>query len=223
MTIEDILDLYGQDAKFISYKNEELNKKLSKCLYATHIERHFFKPVEFNRKDGLNIVIQSMDMGISTPVKHRLRTTIYFWFIYRRGFHAIRILPESRSSAILYFYTPHFIERYRERGLKDNSIPKPEALNKFICRNHKLVGKKINSEKYPDNFWLCYEEGVAYIVPCFFRKNGIEFSQLTMKTFISWDSMSLKRRNISLSLFQEGVSKGFDIKIPDEILDENDV
>lgn len=221
MSTEDILDVYSQDASYVNHKIKDLNKRFSKCLYSSRKEIFFFPPAEYKRKDGLNIIVQCFDMGSAVPIKQRLRTTFYFWFIYRNGFHAIRILSESKYSAILYFYTPHFIDRYRERGLKDTSISKPEALNKFICNNHKIVGKRIRSEKYPDNFWLCYEEGIAFVNSRFFKKSGILFSELTMKTFISWDCLSLKRRKISFSLFKEALSNGYEIKIPDEILDKD--
>lgn len=222
MSIEEILDVYYcQDAKFVIHKIIAFNKAFSKCLSSSRTKRFTFNLEEYKRKDGLNIVIQCFDMGSSFPTGKRLKIQSYFWFIYRGGLYAIRLLPEKDNSSLLYLYTPHFIDRYKERGLRDVSISKSDALNKFIYANHKIVGKRIQSEKYPNNFWLCYEEGIAFVEPRFFRKGNIQFSELTMKTFISWDSLSLKRRNISLSIFQEAISKGLDIKIPDEILDEN--
>lgn len=221
MTIEEILDLYGQeDAIFVNHKIKELTKKYSKSLPVFRTEKYFFKPVEYKRKDGMNVVIQCFDLGATYPTGKRLRTISYNWFIYKGGMYAIKLIPESSSSTLLYIFTQHFIERYRERVLKDTSITKTDALNLFIRRNHKIIGKKIPSERHPDNFWLCYDDGVSYISCRFYKKFNLHFSELTMKTFISWGSLSLHRKNISLSLFENAIARGFDVKIPDEILDE---
>lgn len=213
MTPIEILELYGrQDALFANHKIHELTKKHQKLLYPKTSEPKFFKAVEYKRVSGLNLVLQCFDKGNSYPTKQRLGIHSYFWFVYRSGISAIRIVPDPIYGILKYWYTSHFIERYRERHLKDLDINKPKALELFLCNNMKRISKNIPSVHYGmQNFWQLCNDGI-----CLTEIKPDSF--IVSKTFIPWDTLSLNKREIIKDISQYINNKKFESIIPLELL-----
>jgi hypothetical protein len=163
MMPEDILTVYRQDIPFINHKIEEAQKMYSKCFYANRSERYFFDPIEYGRKDGLNIVLQCLDKSNKYPSKERLGILSYMWFNYRGGISFLRIFWDQKFGFIYYFYTSHFVDRYRERFLKNPTISKTEAFNLFLRYNTKKAVKAVPCEKYPNNGWMITQDGLCFV------------------------------------------------------------
>lgn len=217
MTPDEILELYGeQDAVFINYRIAELNKIYSKKLYPNNGSIKILGSHEYKRNDGLNIELIYLDRGNSYPTNQRLIKWEYFWFNYKGGISAIRILPDRQFGMLKYLYSNHFIERYRGRKLNDITISKPEALKIFLLNNSKRILQKVESTKYPGNGWICTEEGV-----CFIDVKRDDF--IIMKSFLPWEMLNLGQGTVSMQMIQEALQKGFDFKIPEELIEPSDI
>lgn len=118
MKPEDIINVYRQEINFVNHKIEEAKKIYSKQLYANRTEVYWFNPIEYRRKSGINIVIQCFD-NPKRSRKERLGILFYIWCNYRGGMIFIRPLIDPRFGLLIWVYTSHFVERYRERKLGD--------------------------------------------------------------------------------------------------------
>lgn len=216
MSPMDIFNLYKQEIPFCNHKIEELGKKFRKLLYTNRCDVHFFNPVEFRRKSGLNIVYQYFDKGNHYPGDKRLGVFFYIWFNYRNSIYGLRPILDRQYGIIPFFFTSHFIQRYIERELKDNTISKVEALNIFIRNNTKNAMKCKPSEKYSQNGWLCKNQGLCFV-------EVKPDSTVIMKTFLPWDYLNSEQKSGSKDIFAETMKRGFDFTIPDSLIDENDI
>lgn len=215
MSHRDIIDLYKQEIPFSEHKINEHLKKCSKMLYDSHKELTLFRPEEYKRKSGFNIVVQAFDRGKSFSKKERPGVLLYFWFNYRGGISAIKPLDHPKYGLVLSFLTSHFIERFRERGLKDLTISKPEVINLFIIRNPKRAAQYHPSEKYPNNGYMVCNDGI-----CMVEANELF---IIYKTFLSWDQISQKHKDISVSMLKQAAMMGQPINVPEDLIDEEDV
>ena len=217
MTPDDILILFGeQDATFINYRLAELNKIYSKKLFPNNISTKILGSHEYKRNDGLNVVLIYFDRGNTYPKEKRLGVWQYFWFNFKGGISAIRILPDRQFGMMKYFYSNHFIERYRQRKLNNASIPKPEALKTFLLNNSKRITQKVKSKKYPENGWMCTSEGL-----CFMEVKRDDF--IIMKSFLPWEMLNLGQEVVSMQMIQAALQKGFDFTIPEELIEPSDI
>lgn len=211
----EILKLYGQqDALFANHKIQELTKRHQKMLYPNTSESKFFNAFEYKRASGLNLVLQCFDKGNSYPSKQRLGIHSYLWFNYRNGVSAIRIVPDPRFGILKYWYTSHFIDRFRERYLKDLNVKKSKALEIFLCYNTTRVSKSIPSEKYGENnIWLLCNDGI-----CLTEIKPDTF--IVVKTFIPWHSLSRNKQEIVRDVSKYINNNKFESIIPHEFLSD---
>lgn len=216
MSPREILSLFSQDAKFTNYRMKELMDYYQKRLYPITSEIKLLGAHEFNRKDGLNVVLLFFDRGNSFPLKERLRVFEYFWFNYRGGISAIKVTPYKQVGYLTYFYTSHFINRYRERKLKDNTISSVDSLKTYIINNTFKALKYLPSVKYPNDGWMPSQEGLAFV-------EVKPDSFIIMKTFISWDQISSEKKAISYDLILQAINSGAKLEIPEELLDDSDI
>lgn len=184
-------------------------------LYDSHKELTIFRPTEYKRKSGFNIVVQVFDRGTAFPKKERPGFLLYFWFNYRGGISAIKPLEHQDYGLVLSFLTSHFIERFRERALKDIGIPKPEVINRFFVRNPKRAAQYHPSEKYPNNGYMVCNDGICMV----------EAKDLFIiyKTFLSWEQVSARQKGISMAVLKAAAMKGETINVPEDLIDEDDV
>jgi hypothetical protein len=216
MTPEDLINVYRQDIPFTDYRIADGVKAFSKQLPANRSEAYFFDPIEYRRKSGLNIVLQFFDKSNKYPQKHRLGVWLYMWFNYRGGISFLRPFLYPDYGLVVFFYTSHFVERYRERYLKDSTISKTEAFRQFLCNNSKKSLKCVPCEKYPTNGWMMSPEGL-----CFVEVKSDAF--VIAKTFIPWDLLRKDQIVTMNEIGQEALAKGFELNIPWEIFSEDDL
>ena len=217
MTPDEILKLFGeQDASFISYRLTELNKYYKKKLSSNNYSIKILGTHEYKRNDGLNIELIYFDKGSFYPQEKRLGIWEYFWFNYKGGISAVKIQPDRQYGIIKYFYSNHFIERYRERELNNLAETKANALKTFLLNNYKKLIKYVPSEKYPNNGWMCTAEGL-----CFMEVKKDDF--IIMKSFLPWKMLNLGQEAVSLQLIQEALHKGFDFKVPEKLIESENM
>jgi hypothetical protein len=216
MTPEDLIKVYRQDIPFIDYRLADARKTFSKCLYANRTEPYFFNPIEYRRKNGLNIVLQFFDKSNKYPQKQRLGEWLYMWFNYRGGISFLRPCLYPNCGLVVFFYTAHFVERYRERLLKDSTISKTEAFHLFLCNNVKKSFKFVPSEKYPTNGWMMSPDGLCFV-------EVKEDSFIIAKTFIPWNFLRKDQIVTMNEIGQEALAKGFELNIPWEMFSEEDL
>lgn len=162
MEPEDIIDVYKQEINFANHKIEEAKKVYTKQLYANRTETYWFSPIEYKRKSGINVVIQCFDNPQKSH-KERLGIWLYIWCNYRNGMIFIRPLIDPRYGPLIWVYTSHFIDRYRERMLGDTNMSKKDAFSIFLRNNTKRGAKQIPSEKHPENGWIFMNQGVGFV------------------------------------------------------------
>lgn len=216
MNPKEILDLYSQDAIFINHKIKELTEFYKKSLYPITSDIKILGSHEFKRKDGLNIVLIFFDRGNSLSKKNRLGTFEYMWFNYRGGICAINLVPNKKFGVMKFFFTAHFIKRYRERKQNDNTIHIVDSLKSYILNNTSKVFKYLPSEKYPNDGWMPSRDGLAFI-----EVNPDSF--IIMKTFISWEQLSHGKKTISYELISQAIQSGAKFELPDELIDDSDI
>jgi hypothetical protein len=216
MTPDEIVNVYQQEIPFINFKCFEGEKVFSKCLYANHTQPYFFKPVEYQRKNGMTVVLQFFDRSTNYPQKQRLGVWEYVRFNYRGGMTFLRPCNYPDIGMVYYLYTSHFVDRYRERLIKDVATPKAEAFNRFMCNNSKRVLKYVPSEKYPDNGWMLSPEGLCFV--------EVKYDSIVIaKTFIPWSYLTKEQIVTFNELGQEVLAKGAELNIPWEMFNDSDL
>lgn len=218
MSLSDIIKIYiEEDKSFVDHKNKELDKKYRKSLYPNRSELYFFSPVEFKRKNGLNIVFQYFDKGNTYHKDKRLGLYFYLWFNRCNCISAIRFkLYPGLNTVLTFFYTSHFLQRYIERELKDSSITKLQAINIFLRNNIKTIMKYIPSDSYPSNGWYLVNQGLCF---CEVKPGDI----IIMKTFLSWDYLKSGQISVTSDIITEANERGLKFPIPESILDSSDI
>lgn len=87
-----------------------------------------------------------------------IRRTVYLKYLLSDGIHVANAHPNALDEVT--FYTPHFFDRYRERQLKNPSLPKTDVINHFMAITAATSIKDINNPKYPNSVYGTNEEGV---------------------------------------------------------------
>lgn len=216
MTPTEIVNVFQQERPFIDFKSSAAKKVFSKCLYANRTEPYFFKPLEYHRKNGMTIVLQFFDRSNNYPPKQRLGVWDYVWFNYRGGITFLRPGNYPDLDMVYFFYTSHFVDRYRERIVKDITMPKTEAFRRFICNNSKRALKYVPCEKYPKDGWMLSPEGLCFVEV---KYNSI----VIVKTFIPWSYLGKEQIVTFNELGQEALSKGVELNIPWEMFNDSDL
>ena len=185
MTNEEIISLLEEDFVFVKHKLEELYPKYLKLAkkYSHRKERVNFKPVSYKSAKGFNYVFRCYKRDVNDKDKLKVGCENYIWYVKERGIYAIREIDSASVDGyelIRCIYTPHFFDRYRERFLKDLSIPKLEVIEKFMLSNDKYMSKGIPSEKYPNSSWSLCKDGLCLCTQ-------INNSLYEGKTFVTFD------------------------------------
>lgn len=216
MTYDEILDLLKDDTRIVEHKIHE-NEKKYKRLVATsrNKERKFFKPIRFQSACGFHYVLVFFDQGINIPSKHRLGYFFYVWYIQKRGMYAITISLLEKVKWHATFFTPHFIERYRERCLKDVTISKPDSFHCYLMNNLKIssMKSKIESEKYPGEYWMFCNDGM-----CLCKQ--LKGLTVLARTFITWDMAGKDQQRLGIEGRNFMQDRGFELNIPVEDFEE---
>lgn len=109
--------------------------------------------------------------------------TVVVCYIDEFGLNGIRVDPSSLS---LTHFTPHFLERYNERFLKQRNLTKLELLKRFIPNNSLEVIKYVlDSKEKQYRVFGRFKEGIGLGYKEVFNIIGKEF--IHYKTFISND------------------------------------
>ncbi len=105
------------------------------------------------------------------------------FYLDKLGLNGISVNSDTIS---LSHYTPHFLDRYNERFLKDNKLSKLDLLKQFITQNPvETIGEVTDSESKEVKIFGRFKEGVGLGYKEVFSKSGNEI--LHFRTFISND------------------------------------
>ena len=216
MTYTEILEQFKKDIKIVMHKYEEGTKRYQKYVRsAKNKERVYYEPIRFKSACDFNYVVMFFNEGVNVPSKQRLGKTFYAWYIQKRGFYAITFSLLEKAVWHFTIYTPHFVDRYKLRVLKDMSISKADAFHQYIMKNMKVVSQKVKnpSEKYPEDYWTACNEGLCLC-------NQKEQLIIEVKTIISWDMLKPDQKEFAIEGKLHMLSKGFDLAFPEEDFNE---
>ena len=214
MSYDDIMKLYWEDKAFVNHKIEAGNKFYSRMLKNAHLkDRIYYAPIRFTSRRGFNYVMLFFNLGEDVPGKNRLGCTYYVWFIKNRGMYAITISSVNRAVYHNTIYTPHFLDRYRERYLKDMTMSKQDVLHTYIMNNVKSLTGNVPSEKYPDAYWMARKDGL-----CLCKR--LSQSLIEAKTFITWEMAGYDQKEIAFKGQQFLLKNGFEVSLPEENFEE---
>ena len=217
MTYDEIIKLFEEFEKpLIMRRLEDAGKNLRrKIKNVRNKERRYFTPIKYSTNRGFNIIIHCFDEGINFPTHRRLGAFYYAWYRQKRG---IYLLTYTRMFGTYWHYsifTPHFLDRYNERYLKDPSLGKPQIIDLFLENNRKVANMRLKAEdaKYKDECWIACNNGL-----CFCRNPYDLFFEV--KTFISWDMLGLDQQEFAINSKEFMQKHGFDLKVPNEDFDD---
>lgn len=225
MSIEEILKILGEDYKFLQYKIDE-NKKKYKRLVANSArkDRVMYNPLTFKSAAGFNYVIQFFKRAYNEIETDKLGVIFYIWFIKseetstgkKRGTYVVTVSKLSlRNECTWHFtiYTPHFMDRYKERFLKDNSITRLEAFHKYLLGNLKVSSSGKPSEKYPRGYWMVTNDGLCLC-------NRLDGFTVKVATFVDYASAGFQKKQFAFDAKQAMLDIGFELNLPEEDFDE---
>ena len=218
MTNEEILTLLASDSQFLQHKIDE-NLKTYKRLIKNSASKNriYYNPLNYKSAKGFNWVIQFFKRGVDeVDEKSKLGTLYYTWFVKNRGIYAVtcsRLSLYGKYTWHFTIYTPHFIDRYKERFLKDKSISKPDAFYKYFRNNLKLTSSGHPSQKYPNGFWLVCNDGMCLC-------NHLNSLTVEVKTFITYEMAHVEEKEFVQKAKQAMLDRGFELRLPEEDFDE---
>lgn len=214
---EDILSLLGEDIAFLQHKIDDNIKTYRKLARSSmKKERVFYKPLNYKSARGFNYVIQFFKRGVDEEQKDKLGIIYYTWFVKNRGIYAIlfsRSSAQGRSFWRYTIYTPHFLDRYRERFLKDITISKPDVIHRYVINNLKTTLTGHPSEKYPNSIWVLCSDGLCLC-------NHINGFNLEAKTFVTFDMAGLERQQFIEKAKGAMQMNGFEFSLPEDDFNE---
>jgi len=111
-------------------------------------------------------------------------------YSYVKGDMNFYMMDDTNTSIV--HYTPHFIERYAERFLRDKSLSKVEIMRKYIVNNGIRA-----FQQFDDKFFAKTEDGIE-VGEIESIKNGHFFFHA--KTFLSFDLLKENQTNLSIEL-----------------------
>ena len=213
MDSKEIIALLDEDFAFGQHKYDETYKHYEKLAkgYSHRKDRVDFKPQTFRSAMGFNHVFRYYKRAANDNGSGKIGLDHYEWFTKGRGIYAIReITMQTKSGGRKYqVYTPHFFDRYRERYLKDPTIPKLEVVQRFMLGNSQGALAEIPSEKYPGSVWSRCDDGLML---CTKLTDDI----YECKTFISFEMTGFGERHFIDFTAEEGLKRGFEFKLPYE-------
>ncbi len=106
---------------------------------------------------------------------------VVVYFLNEYGFNGIRVDADNQS---LTHFTPHFLERYNERFLKQPTLSKLDLLKRFIKNNTvEVIQSDFDTETEKYNIFGRVKEGIVLGNKEVFREKEKEINHY--KTFIS--------------------------------------
>lgn len=225
MSIKEILLLLNEDMRFLKHKIDENMKKYRRITMKSNCkERVFYNPLNYKSAAGFNYVIQFFKRAYNENEKDKLGVLYYIWFMKseetyngnKRGVYAVTFSRLSlRNEWTWHFtiYKPHFMDRYKERFLKDNSISKIEAFHRYYLNNLKVTSSGRPSEKYPKGYWMVCNEGICLC-------NRLEGFTVEVATFVDFETAGFHKKQFALEAKEAVLDIGFELKLPEEDFDE---
>jgi len=217
MSIDEILDLLKDDVKFLQHKIDEHTKQYRRLIKnSSKPGRFFYEPMNYESARGFHYFLQFFKRAENEEYKDKLGILYYVWFIKNRGMYAVtvsRLSITGHSELHLTVYTPHFIDRYRERFLKDLSISKSKAFLTYYKNNLKMATSGRPSEKYPKGYWAVCNDGLCLCN----RMNGLT---VEATTFITYDMAGKEQKQFSYDAKTAMLDRGFEINLPEEDFEE---
>jgi hypothetical protein len=174
MTSKELLIEIFKDFEIVGrkamYLTESLRREAIKSK-AKHVHRIFdYKSTRFNKW----FIVADYIIGHPGFI-------VVVYFIDEYGLNGIRVDADNQS---LTHFTPHFLDRYNERCLKQPYLSKLELLKRFISNNSvEVIHSEFNDEKKQYNIFGRVKEGIVLGYKEGFRKTGKEINHY--KTFIS--------------------------------------
>ena len=183
MSYQDIYDLWKKDKDgIVKHKSADALKAAHKLLNKTFSnEWTYYKPLEFKSASGISYILQPINCGRNVPKKDRIGCNLIGYFINSKGLHFISEITDADGTN-LWVYIPHFLNRYRERFVKDATLDKIQLIKDYIRRNKLNLRTYIKSTKYPDSYYAIINDGLCL---CTDHGKGI----IEVKTFLTWDML----------------------------------
>lgn len=218
MDSKEIVALLKEDNSFAVHKYFDTCKHYEKLAkgYSHRNDRVNFKPLSFKSAKGFNFVFRYYKRAADDPGEGKVGIDTFVWFMKNRGIYAIsrmEAIPPSEAEPSYQVYIPHFFDRYRERYLKDPSIPKLDVVHHYMLSNRKNASVERQSEKYPGSVWSRCDDG---LVLC----QQIDPNIYECKTFITFDMTYLGERIFVDFAALDAPMHGFEFKLPDENFNE---
>ncbi|MBN1185889.1 MAG: hypothetical protein JXB49_26650 [Bacteroidales bacterium] len=114
-----------------------------------YVQRFF----EYKTKQ-LNDWIIMVDYHVKEPT-----FVVVIYYVDKFGLNGIMVGADHHS---LTHYTPHFLERYNERFLKQETMPKLELLKRFISKNSVgFINSVPDSDGMKERLFARFREGIA--------------------------------------------------------------
>ena len=151
MSIEEIvLKLEGEEEQAQWKILDAVRKLESRVLKTRRFPAVFESQVITREKTTINLCLRAN--------KHsdwkNAHVTLYTKFHLQNGLNVIALASKRGGDVV--FYTKHFLERYRERVLKDMEMPPAKMVSELIRRNYDLLWQYSNEnfvrklEKYQE-------------------------------------------------------------------------
>ena len=205
MTYDDILELYKKDKRITTRKMEEYAPKIRRWLHKLHSkERVFYPPIRFKSAAGFNYVMMIYYRGKEATKTEPVGIFWYCWYIHKKGMYGLINSMLGGMFSHFTFITPHFLDRYRERFLKDMSMEKTDVLHHFIMHNSKQPSRNVESEKYPGCHYKVCNDGL-----CLCRK--LKDLDVEAKTFITWEMAGEDQKDIAMQ--GKKLAERFDVEM----------
>lgn len=166
------------------------HRYLIKNKKATNV---IFKTRKRKIDDNSYVLIIPIALSYKDFMEHGMKFSLFLVYGTSKGNMTMSKGWSCKINAHFYaFYTSHFFDRYRERLLKDLSIPKDEVIAEFFKRNTSTATEYFK-EGYKDakkSFFMVAKEGVSLGI-C------VDTNKLLFKTFIDFDSLSKNKQEES--------------------------
>ena len=213
MTYDEILDLHEKDRGIIARKMEEYVPKVRRWYKKTKPkERTYYPTIRFQSAKGFHYVMMIYYKGKGEDKEEPFGIHWYCWYVQKKGMYGIVQSMLGGMVSHKTIITPHFLDRYRERFLKDLSMDKADVLHHFIMNNSKQPSRNIESKKYPGCHYKICNDGL-----CLCHKlTGLD---IEAKTFITWDMAGNDQKAIALEGKKLADILDFELNLPFDELD----
>ncbi len=176
MNSREIMNEIAKDYPMVLKKAIYLTDSLRRAAVKSK-NKHVYKTFDYKTKRQ-NTWLIIINYYVNNPV---LDVVLHYLDDY--GLNGILVGVNLKT---LIHYTPHFLERYNERFLKQSNISKKELLKQYVSNNdvgHAKISTEIST--MTDRIFVRTREGIG--LGCMEKLNGIQNDYFHYKTFISND------------------------------------